>query len=90
VLCIAAGGWLHGDTILPELIRQNRDEYCEALQEAHTSFEKTGTPDLKHLHELVTRLLNEQFKASPQPNTPAGENAVAALPTPDPTSGGKA
>lgn len=62
VLCLKAEGWIEGDTILPELIRQNRDEYCAALQEAHDAFNATGEPDLKHLHELVTRLLDQQMK----------------------------
>lgn len=44
VLCLKAGGWISGNTILPELIKRERDEYCEALQEAHVSFANTGAP----------------------------------------------
>lgn len=79
VLCIKAGGWLPGDTILPELLRQNRQEYVDALQAAHTSFAATGTPNLQDLHALVTRLLDEQIQSAnaPQPTAP-----IIALPAP--------
>ena len=64
VLCLKSGGWLSGDPILPELIRQNRDEYVEALQEGHVSFAATGDADLRRLHALLTRLLDEQLGTS--------------------------
>lgn len=61
VLCLKLGGWPAGNTILPELIRRERDEYCAALQEAHDAFAATGEPDLSHLHAIVARLLAEQL-----------------------------
>jgi Fic family protein len=76
-LCLAAGGLLPGTVILPELIRANRKEYCDALQLGHDSF-AAGALDLSVLHALVSRLLDEQLKsASPQP-------AAAGTPTPLP------
>jgi Fic/DOC family len=84
VLCLKAGGWLPGETILPELIKRDRDEYCQHLQVAHESFAQTGDPNLGPLHGLVTRLLDEQFAtvpdlqaAQPQPAvmTAAAESA---------------
>lgn len=60
ILCVAAGGWLQGETILPELIRQNHDEYTAALIAADKSL-ATGTLDLTALHVFVSRLLNEQL-----------------------------
>nr|WP_287299260.1 Fic family protein [Mesorhizobium sp.] len=68
VLCLKLGGWPDGTVILPELIKRDRDEYCVALQAAHDAFAHTGEPDLKHLHEIVSRLLNEQL-ASAAPAT---------------------
>ena len=68
VLCRKSGGILPGDTILPELIRQNRDEYCEALQIGHDSF-KVGEPDLRVLHALVSRLLEQQLQSSSSTNS---------------------
>ena len=65
VLCAKTGGWLPGDVILPELIRRNRDEYVNALQIGHDTF-NAGRPDLTVLHELIVKLLNEQF-ATVQP-----------------------
>src|ERR1700733_7954304 len=42
VLCLKSGGWVRGQTILPELIRRERDEYCIHLQHAHGTFAATG------------------------------------------------
>jgi Fic family protein len=63
VLCLQLGGWPDGKVILPELIKRERAEYCVALQTAHVAFAKTGEPDLRHLHEIVSRLLNEQLSS---------------------------
>ena len=63
VLCVKTGGWLKGQTILPELLRQNRDEYCAALQLGHDTF-AAGKLDLAVLHALVTKLLDEQLKSA--------------------------
>lgn len=60
VLCVQAGGWLPGETILPELLRQNRDEYVEALWAVDASV-KAGVLDLSVLHGLLSRLLSEQL-----------------------------
>lgn len=59
VLCVALGGWLPGEVILPELLRRNRPEYVAALKLADASVQ-TGL-DLSVLHKLVSRLLNEQL-----------------------------
>ncbi len=74
VLCLKVGGWPKGSVILPELIKRERDEYCDALQEAHESFAKTGNPDLTHLHTLVSKLLAEQLasdETTPGSSVPA-------------------
>ena len=89
VLCLKSGGWLRGETILPELIRQNHQEHVVALQEAHDSFAATGTPNLDRLHALVTRLLDEQLSGAgiqPGDDEPQAE-APKAAPTPNPESG---
>jgi Fic family protein len=59
-LCVKAGGWLPGETILPELIRQNHPEYVAALQVGHNTF-AAGTLDLSILHGFVSRLLEQQL-----------------------------
>jgi Fic family protein len=66
VLCVGAGGWLQGSTILPELIRQNHAEYCAALQLGHEGFAQ-GKLDLTVLHALIIRLLNEQLATAGLP-----------------------
>jgi hypothetical protein len=76
VLCVKSGGLLPGQTILPELIRQNRQEHIDALQHAHESFAATGNPDLAPLHAIITRLIDAQIAsagpgANPTPATPA-------------------
>jgi Fic family protein len=83
VLCVHAGGWLKGKTILPELIRENHKEYCDALQLAHESFAK-GSLDLSVLHALIIRLLGEQVATvAPDPTaipTAASNPCTAATP----------
>lgn len=64
VLCLKAGRWLPGEVLLPELIRQNREAYVEALKSADTSFEK-GELDLSHLHGFLSELLQEQLPETP-------------------------
>lgn len=73
VLCVAAGGWLPGSIILPELLRRNRPAYVQALRAADESL-ATGNLDLGQLHALVSKLLEEQLSGT-------------AEPTPDPDTG---
>lgn len=64
VICVKAGGLLKGQTILPELIRQNRDEYVQLLKSADAAF-KEGHPDsLNDLQVFITRLVNEQLQSA--------------------------
>lgn len=63
VLCVRAGGWLPGDVILPELLRRNRDEYVIALKAADATY-RANALDISALHNLVTRLLDEQMAAA--------------------------
>jgi prophage maintenance system killer protein len=63
ILCLKLGGWLPGKTILPELIRQKREEYVAALQLADKSLE-SGKLDLSALHELLSKLMEEQIKGA--------------------------
>lgn len=60
VLCVMAGGWLSGETILPELIRRDRAQYVDALREVDESFGAQKL-DLSPLHELLAKLLKEQL-----------------------------
>lgn len=61
VLCMKAGGWLPGSIILPELIRQRRDDYVVALGKVDESLKKSQF-DLSPLHALLSELLEEQLK----------------------------
>ena len=63
VLCLRNGGLLPGKTILPELIRRERDAYCAALNIGHATNDQ-GALDLTALHEIVSRLLNEQLQSA--------------------------
>ncbi len=60
ILCIKAGGWLHGQTILPELLKENRHEYVIALKQADESA-RVGRLDLSALHTLISKLLDIQL-----------------------------
>lgn len=64
VLCVSAESWLPGETILPELLRQNRKEYVEALRLADAAYEAKGEPDLGPLHEMLSRLLDQQLQSA--------------------------
>lgn len=70
VLCLKLNGWPRGVTILPELLRRDRDEYCRHLQHAHETF-AAGAVDLAPLHEQVSRLLQEQLDSAPAEEPPA-------------------
>lgn len=74
ILCISAGKWLPGETILPELLRQNRPAYVEALRHADASFAATGQPDLAPLHVIVSTLLAQQLGIDLAAN---GENTAS-------------
>ena len=63
VLCVSAGYWLPGVTILPELIRRERIAYVEALKLVDESF-IAGKLDLSPLHALLSTLLAEQFESA--------------------------
>lgn len=63
VLCVKSGGWISGKTILPELLRQHREEYVSALQYAdNAAIQKTSNQEaLKPLCELIRKLLDIQI-----------------------------
>jgi len=78
VLCVANGGWLPGEPILPELIKRERPRYVAALKSADQTFAMGVPADLEPLHTLISELLAEQMKsagidpnaASVQPTVP--------------------
>jgi prophage maintenance system killer protein len=74
ILCVKSGGWLTGEPILPELIRQHRDAYVAALQCGDATF-AAGNLDLGPLHSLISDLLRQQMANVPSngdspPQTP--------------------
>ena len=71
VLCVKLGGWLPGAPILPELIRQNRDEYVQIMKALDTNW-RAGTLDLSALHIFLQRLLTQQL-ASAEETEDSGE-----------------
>jgi fido (protein-threonine AMPylation protein) len=60
VLCIKAEGLLRGQPILPELLKNNREEYVAALKHADMTT-KNGSTDLSALHKLISKLLDVQL-----------------------------
>lgn len=59
VLCCKLGGWLEGEKILPELLRENREEMVGILKAVDAS-NLAGALDLAPMHALIARLLTEQ------------------------------
>lgn len=70
VLCLKSGGWLPGTTILPELIRRDRQDYVDALRQVDASL-VPGPMDLTPLHQLLSKLIAEQLNSAQQ--APAGQ-----------------
>jgi hypothetical protein len=65
-LCTKLGGWLKGETILPESLRKNHDEYVAAIRAADQSL-LTGGLDLSKMHALISRLIAEQLRDEQEP-----------------------
>ncbi len=65
VLCVTNGGWLPGNTILPELIRRERAAYVEALTQVDESL--AGQFTLEPLHTLLVKLIAEQINGGNEP-----------------------
>lgn len=74
VLCLRNGGLIRGSVTLPELLKRDRDEYCIHLQHAHDTFATTGEADISPLHQMVSRLLNEQINSA-HPSEDTTQNA---------------
>ena len=70
VLCVKTGGLLGGNTILPELLHRDRDDYVKALIVVDKRAEQVQhqTDYLEPLETLIYKLLKEQL--SNIPNTP--------------------
>jgi Fic family protein len=81
VLCVRAGGWLPGATILPELIRANRPAYVAALEHAD-KVQADGSNDLQPLSDLLSSLLEVQLNGAATPQGAASPIAVAPDPGP--------
>ncbi len=77
VLCVRIGLWLPGSTILPELLRRERNRYVEALRKADASL-PTGTLDRSELHTLISELLEEQINGAVPPGGSAAGPTPAA------------
>ena len=66
VLCVKSGGLISGKTILPELLREHRDQYVSSLKHAD-DVAKLKAPDepyeeiLEPLCELIRKLLDIQL-----------------------------
>lgn len=60
LICQKYEKWLPGK-ILPELIRENRDEYCEILQRMDLIYITTGSANLDEMIVFLERLLDEQL-----------------------------
>lgn len=52
-----------------ELIRENRDEYCELLKEADRTIDKDNMADLTKIELFIERLLEDQID-SVEPDIP--------------------
>lgn len=60
LLCTKFNGLIPGEKIIPELIRENRDEYVNALREADNHWHN-GNLDLTRLDDYLASLLDQQL-----------------------------
>ena len=69
VLCVKAGGWITGNPILPELLRQHRQDYVAALRYADSRLAQQASIEdsLKPLSDLIRRLLSMQIANAQTP-----------------------
>jgi len=74
VICVKAGKWLPGTMILPELIKRDHADYVTALKAADASV-AAGNLDLRLLHGLLQRLLQEQLNSAGPTPSPAAKPA---------------
>ena len=73
VLCVSLGGALPGAPIMPELIRQNRNEYVNILRTIDATATTGNGLELSLLNSFVGRLVLEQINsAEQQPNSSDG------------------
>jgi len=61
IICCKLGGLLKGRTILPELIRQNREEYVVCLQKADSKTRSGDENALSELHDFIKKMLGLQL-----------------------------
>lgn len=66
ILCVSSGGWLPYSPILPQKIRENRDEYVKILQTVDAS-DEAGALNLQPLIDFLQRLIKEQIDNSALP-----------------------
>ena len=60
LLCTKLGGLLRGNKIVPERIRENRDEYVSALRAADKAWHN-GNLDLSPMDQFLQKLLDAQL-----------------------------
>jgi Fic family protein len=70
VVCVKLGGLLKGSPVLPELIRQNRDEYVPLLKAVDSEFAAGNQSYLKGLHAFIVRLLDQQEQSASKGRPP--------------------
>lgn len=61
LISILAGGILPGTRTLPELLREHRDEYYDALRKADKAFLETSAYDVSEMEELISEMLFMQL-----------------------------
>lgn len=63
IVCQRFGYWLPGTNILPELIKNTRDEYCNLLRQADVEIDTDGMTNLAPLSDYLERLLVLQLQS---------------------------
>jgi len=75
LLCVKTGALLPGKKIVPERIRENRDEYVAALRAADAAWDN-GNLDLSAMDAYLARLLVDQLKGEGENNNASGSRPL--------------
>ncbi len=67
VLCQKYDMWIPGVKILPELIRENRDEYCDILSEMDRQQKVLDMPSLTRMADFINKRMLEQLATVKNP-----------------------
>jgi Fic family protein len=78
LLCARTGALLPGKKIVPERIRETREDYVKALRAADAAWDG-GNLDLSEMDKYLARLLSAQLKGTDNEGNPEGSSSSSSV-----------